>query len=282
MLFMLAVCLGSPSARADEGPQIVTGPNIDGVSQVGQTLTATATYTGTPTPTASWKWLRCTGTGAATCTAIPDATQSSHMLTAADLAYRIRVRLSVVNSVGADHKRSGVTDVIRPTPTPTPTPTATATPTPTPVLPSPTSSTGAPPALPWDRLPPTTSAGAVLGTQAAPRLLRPFPVVRMRGRVTRKGAVVTLLTIRAPRGVRIAIRCGGRGCPVRRWARAAAVTHARVFERVLPTGLRLTVRVSRPGWIGKYTTLLIRRSRPPSRVDRCLYPGSTRPRPCPA
>jgi hypothetical protein len=119
--------------------------------------------------------------------------------------------------------------------------------------------------------------------QALPRLLRPFPVVRVRGRATRRGAAVTLLTIRATSGVRITIRCDGRGCPTRRWARAraGALTHARVFERLLPAGVRLTVRVSRQGWIGKYTRLLIRRSRPPSRVDRCLYPGNTRPRPCP-
>jgi hypothetical protein len=59
------------------------------------------------------------------------------------------------------------------------------------------------------------------------------------------------------------------------------VTHVHVFERALPAGVRLTVQVTRPGWIGKHTTLLIRRGRPPLRVDRCLYPGGTQPRACP-
>jgi hypothetical protein len=282
VMFVLVVFWASPPARADEGPQIVSGPKIAGMTQEGQTLTATATYSGIPTPRASWTWLRCTRKGASSCTAIPDATESSYLLTAADVAYRIRVRLTVRNSVGVDDALSGATHVV----TATPTLTATATPTPTATAPS-TSTPGrvmtsTRPSPTWDGLPPTTSAGAVLRTQAPPPVLRPFPVVRIRGRFTPKGVYVNLLTIRAPRGVRIVIRCAGRGCfPARRWAQAAALTRVHRFERALPAGVRLTVQVTRPGWIGKHTRLLIRRGRPPSRVDRCLYPGRTRPRACP-
>ena len=78
VLFVLVTLLASPPARADEGPQIVSGTNIAGMTQEGQTLTATATYSGIPTPTASWTWLRCASNGASSCTAIPGATESSH------------------------------------------------------------------------------------------------------------------------------------------------------------------------------------------------------------
>src|SRR3954454_10610897 len=99
VLFVLAVFVATPQARADEGPQILSGPNIAGMAQEGHTLTATATYTGIPTPTASWTWLRCTSRGASSCTAVPGATESSYLLTAADVAYRIRVWLTVRNPV---------------------------------------------------------------------------------------------------------------------------------------------------------------------------------------
>ena len=110
-LGMLAVLWASPAARADEPPQILTGPSIAGVSQEGQTLTATATYTGTPTPTASWTWLRCPEKGGS-CTVILEATLSSYTLTAADVGFRIRVRLTVRNSVGENEARSEPTDVV--------------------------------------------------------------------------------------------------------------------------------------------------------------------------
>jgi hypothetical protein len=39
--------------------------------------------------------------------------------------------------------------------------------------------------------------------------------------------------------------------------------------------------VTRRGFIGKQTTLLLRRGKPPARKDECLYPGASRPRRCP-
>ena len=305
VLFAVALLLsaGAP-ARAAEVPVIVAGPSISGTSQEGQTLTATATYTGTPTPTESWSWLRCTGRGASTCTAIAEATSSTYTLTAADVSHRIRVQLTVSNEAGLDQARSNSTDVVQaaPAPTPTPTPAPTPEPTPAPTLeptaaptpeptPAPTPETTPSPSPPSSSplgtmfssqgSSPITSAESTLGTPVGPRMLRPFPVVRFRGRFTASGAVITLVTIRAPRGVRIVIRCLGRRCPVRRWGKAAVLTRARRFERTLPAGVRLIVTVTRPGWIGKRVSLLIRRGRAPARVDRCLYPGSARPRRCP-
>jgi hypothetical protein len=118
----------------------------------------------------------------------------------------------------------------------------------------------------------------------APRLLDPFPVVRFRGYVTGAGARITLLTVRTRRGTRITITCFGSACPpgAQRWAAAGGFTRVRRLERVLPAGVRITIAVTKRGWIGKHTLIVIRRGRPPLRRDRCLYPGSTLPARCPA
>jgi hypothetical protein len=127
---------------------------------------------------------------------------------------------------------------------------------------------------------PTTTAGPVEGSTLPP-MLDPFPVVRIRGRLTATGARVTLFTVRAPRGVRIDVRCRGSSCPVRRLARTAAVSRLRPFERHLRAGTRLEITVTKPGYIGKWTTIVIRRGAPPKRSDRCRYAGGRRPVPCP-
>ena len=104
-------------------------------------------------------------------------------------------------------------------------------------------------------------------------MMRPRPVIRIRGFATPRGARITLLSVRAPRGVRIRARCRGRGCPSRRAASAAGLTRLRRFERFLPAGVRLRITVTRSGYIGKVTTIRIRRGAAPVRTDRCLYPN---------
>jgi hypothetical protein len=47
-------------------------------------------------------------------------------------------------------------------------------------------------------------------------------------------------------------------------------------------GAVIEVRVTKRGWIGKYTRIVVRRGKPPARRDLCLFPGSSRPRTCPA
>jgi hypothetical protein len=89
-----------------------------------------------------------------------------------------------------------------------------------------------------------------------------------------------VLSVRAPRGARISLRCTGDGCPRRALAVATSLTRLRAFERDLDAGTRLEIRVTRAGYVGKHTLIQIRRGKPPSRVDRCLYPGSSTPRRC--
>jgi hypothetical protein len=56
----------------------------------------------------------------------------------------------------------------------------------------------------------------------------------------------------------------------------------RRFERALPAGIVLEIRVSKIGEIGKYTRLLIRHRRPPTRLDNCLDPAGILPMTCPS
>jgi PKD repeat protein len=112
--------------------------------------------------------------------------------------------------------------------------------------------------------------------------MRPFPVVRIAGVVLPDGADVRVLSVRAPRGARVRVRCRGRGCPVRSLTRATAARLVRLrrFERRLRAGIRLELFVRQTGRIGKYTRFVIRAGEPPARVDRCLIPGRARPVRC--
>ena len=75
------------------------------------------------------------------------------------------------------------------------------------------------------------------------------------------------------------VSCRGDGCPVGRLRRRPGRIAA--FERFLPAGMRIVVRVTRRERIGKYVRLRIRDGRAPARRDACLLPGSPRPAPCP-
>jgi PKD repeat protein len=112
--------------------------------------------------------------------------------------------------------------------------------------------------------------------------MRPFPVVRIAGVVLPHGALVKILSVRAPRGARVLVRCRGTGCPVRAVARSSATSVLRIrrFERTLRAGIRLELFVRKPQRIGKYTRFAIRAGKAPARVDRCLLPGSKRPVRC--
>ena len=113
--------------------------------------------------------------------------------------------------------------------------------------------------------------------------MSPFPIVRIAGTVLRRGALIRVLAVRAPRGSLVRVRCVGEGCPVRSVTKRSAtrVVRLRKFERRLRAGIRLKLFVRQAGRIGKYTSFLIRAGAPPKRVDRCLFPSQPAPRRCP-
>lgn len=121
-------------------------------------------------------------------------------------------------------------------------------------------------------------------------LMQPFPVVRIAG--TRSGGLVRLhvLTVRAPRGATVSVACSGGGCPTRSQtlvvprAKSTAVLAPVLafprFERALPAGVALTIRISHPGQIGKYTRFAVRKGKLPVRTDACLSSTEVKPVPC--
>ena len=136
------------------------------------------------------------------------------------------------------------------------------------------------PSAPVAATPPAAAAAAAgFRARTLPKYLYPFPVVRVRGSVAAHGARIRLLRVIAPRSATVKIRCEGDDCPLERRTRHAG--RIRAFERFLPAGLRITVRVRTPGYIGKYARLRIRAARPPARRDACLLPGAGRPVSCP-
>jgi PKD repeat protein len=122
-----------------------------------------------------------------------------------------------------------------------------------------------------------------------PRLLKPFPRVRVRGVTTPSGARIDALSVRTTGGTRVLVRCKGRGCPWGRKGRSARIGGGLVrvvripgfSSRRLRAGTVVEVFVTRAGYIGKYTRITIRRGlKVPMRVDRCTSPGAARVRTC--
>jgi flagellar biosynthesis GTPase FlhF len=124
-------------------------------------------------------------------------------------------------------------------------------------------------------------------TVPARRWLNAYTIVRIRGAVTTRGAYITLLSVKAPRGARAVVRCTGRrgSCPARRMSASSAssrrvLTFRRFHRRHLRAGTRLEVLVTKRGYVGKYTRFRIRARRAPTRVDLCLAARTNRPGRC--
>jgi len=145
------------------------------------------------------------------------------------------------------------------------------------------------PAVPVTALPQTTPSGPLF------RLLSPFPVVRLAGRISKAGTRLRLFAIDAPPGARVVVMCHGRSCPFRLSARSAgnvgdgkvhtsASLRIRQLEkRVLKKGVTVTIYVTKSGVIGKYVQFKFQKRRPPARVDKCLMPGApSTPVQCPS
>jgi Bacterial Ig-like domain len=140
--------------------------------------------------------------------------------------------------------------------------------------------------------PPVTTP--VTPTPSKPRLLSPFPLVRISGTLTSSGARITLLSVRAPRGALVRVTVSPSCSRKRHAPRRCRVLHAagtvgrrdaidfRGLARAYRSGTVIVVRVWRADLIGKYTRFTIVRGRAPRRVDQCLVPSSTHGSRCPA
>jgi hypothetical protein len=279
--------LSPPAALADTAPAFTSGPTIVGDAVVGATLKAEATWTGEPAPQVKYTWKRCPATGGA-CQQIDAATTAQYVVTTDDLGFRVGVRIALKSkpfpdAVRADSLTTAVV-VAAPTPTPTPTPLPSPGPPPPPnPVPAPTPNPDPTPTP----VPPAARASfpepvaPIVNVAARPTLLRPFPVVRIRGYFRPGGVRVTLLSVTAPHSAQIVARCVGAGCPLRSLAIPRAPARLRPFERFLPVGTVVQVRVTSDKRIGKFASFRIRARSAPQRTDLCLAPGRAKPTACP-
>jgi hypothetical protein len=122
-------------------------------------------------------------------------------------------------------------------------------------------------------------------------MMQPFPIVRIAGRETSRGVRLSLLTVTAPVSSHITVRtrgAGSRSTSVSRLATAGArsgggattVLAFPAFERALPAGTVLEVRVTKAGQIGKLTRFTPHVGKLPSRSDSCLA-ATGKPIKCP-
>ncbi len=149
-----------------------------------------------------------------------------------------------------------------------------------------------PPPAPSASAPPTVNvvpAARVAGTVSAsfaPRLLAPFPVVRIQGKVIPTGAAIRRFTVKAPGGARVRVVCSGRSCPKRgtlvKRARKATILRFIGIERHLRVGTVIEVFVNRKSRMGKYTRIEIKRNAAPARQDLCVVSMRRSPSSCPS
>jgi PKD repeat protein len=136
------------------------------------------------------------------------------------------------------------------------------------------------------RLPnPSRVIGPIVPATSYPKLMAPFPIVRISGRTAPGGAHITLLEVIAPAGAKVSVHCAGKSCPFHRWRRIVGSKRLIVKPlrgRFLRAGVKLEVRVYKQGVIGKYTRIVIRRHKAPARRDLCLPPGSSKASACPS
>jgi hypothetical protein len=120
--------------------------------------------------------------------------------------------------------------------------------------------------------PPPPFRQLLVGPTPLPRMLSPFPIVRLVGRVTELGTEINLLAVRAPKGARALVSCVGRGCPVKRKKNVVGRKPVRfdALKRLLPAGVVLEVLVQRGDSIGKFTRFKLRQNRRPQRADGCM------------
>jgi hypothetical protein len=131
-----------------------------------------------------------------------------------------------------------------------------------------------------------------LGPTSSLAQFSPRPFIHIKGRTTGRGARVNLFTVRAAVGAKVVVRCIGKRCPAKGATRVvkgrrvksgratAGTVRFRAVEHLLRAGIVLEVRVTKKGYVGRYTRFRIGRLKPPVRWDGCLLPGHKGPSEC--
>jgi hypothetical protein len=106
-------------------------------------------------------------------------------------------------------------------------------------------------------------------------VLSPTPLVRIVGIPTAIGAHLDLVSVTAPKGTHVGVRCKGGNCPYKhkRFTSKGKRVILRKLARTYREGTVIEVRITKSETIGKLTRLRIRAGDNPARLDRCLRPG---------
>jgi hypothetical protein len=137
----------------------------------------------------------------------------------------------------------------------------------------------------------TSSASGVQVVKGAPKA----PVVRgvlgstlgwKVGFHPRYSVLISLNAYAVAKGTSILIQCAGNGCPFTTWRLTKPGATVNLLSHFghhhLRPGTRITVRLVRPNWVGKYYLIRIRGGHGPRITKRCLAPGQMkRAVPCP-
>lgn len=105
-------------AAVTVAPAATAEPQVAGPAAVGSVLSATTgTWSNTPT-TFAYQWVRCPTSGGAAdgsdCATLTGATANSYTVGAADVGFRLRVRVTASNADGAATAASNATETIPP------------------------------------------------------------------------------------------------------------------------------------------------------------------------
>jgi hypothetical protein len=229
------------SPVASDPPDNRAKPTFTGEARQGATLTKTSNGSWSdPEPVAYSSQWKRCDGAGGACSDIPGAVGDSYTLTAEDVGHSIRLHVSATHPYGVGEADSDPSAVV-----------------------------GAPASTPRKR-------------KLRPRRISPFPKILLVGSLSANGALFREVTVKAPRGVTVRVRCRGRGCPYRRrsYRMRRRKLRLRSLEHNFAAGATIVFRVVKRERIGKYTRVRVRRGRVPARVDRCLNPGSSRPRRC--
>lgn len=99
----------------------------------------------------------------------------------------------------------------------------------------------------------------------------------LRARPTSNGIRVTSLRLRADRGARASLSCTRRACRSERRTARGTVSFRNLRNKRLRAGTRIRIRVTKEDEVGRYFEYRVTRGNI-RRIERCLEPGSSRPR----
>jgi hypothetical protein len=268
-----AVTLAWPSVGlADDPPVVTRAPDIEGQLIVGSTLHAVrGQVSGSADAATGYTWQRCSDEDFDDCSTISRATEDTYTLTNADAGYMMRVTLWAALGDDSSRKSSDLTGVVQ-------------------AAGGGSGGGGAggggggtttTPQAPFTSVTPV-NVGPAAAFPSKAKFLKPRPKITISGKYGAKSTKIKRFTVKAPKHTKVKITCKGKGkCVVRKTAvKSGRTSHVKRFERTLRVGTKLTVTVSRKGYVSNVTVITIRARHSPKRADSCLAPGKKKPQKC--